>query len=99
MEQMGYESYQYEPVRIKSSNTSLTIAAYNEFYYLVSFSVPASLKIKSDTNILTDVSGYNSWVFFHHKEFSGLIEITQSVPIDLEFIRVIPQIKNNHCNQ
>ena len=106
MREMGFSKFHFEAVRV----TEPRIEAYNQFYYLVSKTVPATLVITSDTNIFNEAVSYNSYNFYQIQEFTGLIEITQGVivlfpipididpiplfPIDLEFIKVVPVCNN-----
>ena len=91
----GYcpEDASIEFIRIKDAATTKTIVADNEYYYLNSKSVPGALVIESNTHtfIATDATGYAGFNEYRFHEFSGLIEISAGVPIDLEFIRVIPE--------
>ena len=95
MASLGFTKFHYELVRVLPSGglATVTIDAHNEFYYLTSKTVPASLRIVSDTEIFnsTDASGYANFNFYNFKEFSGNIKIDQAVAIDLEFIRVVPE--------
>lgn len=89
--EMGFTDYRFEAVRIASEGSNVQVKAYNEFYYLVSKTVPVTLVIASDTNIFNEATAYNSYNFYQIQEFTGLIEISQGVAeIDLEFIKVIP---------
>lgn len=89
--EMGFTDYRFEAVRIALEADKVQINAYNQFYYLVSKTVPATLVIASDTNIFNEAAAYNSYNFYQIQEFTGLIEISQGVVgIDLEFIKVIP---------
>ncbi len=95
--EMGFTDYRFESVRIVSETDKVQINAYNEFYYLVSKTVPVSLVIASDTNIFNEAVAYNNYNFYQIQEFTGLIEISQSViGIDLEFIKVIPVCPCKH---
>jgi hypothetical protein len=93
MREMGYsKGFHMEAVYIRTSVDNKTIYAPNEYYYLISESVPPSLVILSDTNIFTDAAYFGNFSFNNFQEFSGTIEISQdSSPIELEFIRVIPR--------
>lgn len=94
MSDLGYDAEycHYEPFRVQNAAASVRVLAYNEYYYLISPSVPASLVIISDTDIFSEGAAYPGFSFFGAKEHSGLLEISQAAgSIDLEFIRVIPE--------
>ncbi len=92
MRQMGYDKFSVEPVFINEAVlTEKTINAQNQFYYLISETVAPSLEILSDSNIFTDGVNFGTFNFNYLQEFTGSIEISQAVPIQLEFIRVIPE--------
>lgn len=93
MQELGFENYTFQPIRVKTDNLSMLINAQNEYYYLVSKEVPSSLMIFSDTNIWNESNDYEDFNFYSIQEFTGEIEIESFVPIDLEFIRVIPKVK------
>lgn len=82
-----------EFIRVKDTATAKAIPAYNEYYYLDVQSVPVSLVIESDTHSFNsvDAAGYATFNNYRFHEFSGMIQITQGVAIDLQFIRVIPE--------
>jgi len=93
MAELGYTHYHFEAVRIQDAAASFNIAAYNEYYFLVSKTVPADLQIVSDTEAMTtadSLSYANFNLYGNTKGFSGLIQITQTPAIDHEFIRVVP---------
>lgn len=89
MKEMGFEDYTFELVRVKGVSE---IDATNEYYYLTSKAVFASLIIRSDTNIFNEAADYSTFNFYGIQEFTGQILITQTEPIDLEFMRVIPRV-------
>lgn len=91
MNEMGFPKFHFEAVHAFVEDTKMKIEAYNQFYYLVSKAVPASLVIASDTNIFIEAGVYSSYNFYQVQEFTGLIEISQTlVFVDLEFIKVVP---------
>jgi hypothetical protein len=94
MRQMGYEKFSMEAVYINETAEEKTIMAQNQFYYLIAESLPAGLvSIFADNNAFDAVSNYGSFNFNYLQEFTGEIIITMnaSLPIELEFIRVIPE--------
>lgn len=95
--EMGFSEFHFEPVHIAADADNLQIQAYNEYYYLVSLSVPSGLIIASDTNIFNESEDYPSFNLYKIQEFTGLIEINQGyTPINLEFIKVIPTCANKN---
>lgn len=101
MRDLGYKNYTFNVVRIYPTSMGLdpnnyTINGSNEYYYHVSKTVPASLKIVSDTNIWDESSVYSNFNFYQIQEFTGQIKITTTPgvgnDIDLEFIQVVPRI-------
>lgn len=95
MTEMGFPQFHFEPVRVFTDANKMEIKAYNEFYYLLNKSVPASLIIASDTNIFNEAANYNDYTFYRVQEFTGLIEISQvAAPIDLQFLKVVPTCNN-----
>lgn len=90
MKANGHSHFHVEIVRIKTAAPSHLISAVNEYYYLISPSVPDSLVIESDTNLFNEAADFANFELYGIQEFSGGIKITQAVPIDLEFIKVIP---------
>ncbi|MCE9539044.1 MAG: hypothetical protein K8R85_07490 [Bacteroidetes bacterium] len=97
MNDLGYAwpNYRFESVRVKSgiALNAVNVSAYNEYYYLVAKTVPVSLTIVSDSQPFNEGAVYANFNFYQIKEFTGLIKLKALVPIDLEFIRVIPRIK------
>ena len=100
MDDKGFHSwrdYRIKSIRVQSPPASLNaeVKAFNEYYYLVAKTVPATLKIVSDSDSLTpaEAAVYPNFNYYQIKEFTGQISMTAGVPIDLEFIRVIPRIK------
>ena len=92
MNEMGFEKFHYEPIRVLANATRTEVKAYNEYYYLLSKSVQPTLVIKSDTNIFNEANAYYAFNYYRIQEFTGLIEISQAVaPIDLQFLRVVPE--------
>jgi len=77
------------------------IAAYNEYYFLVSKVLPAiGLNyIKGDTTILTvnEIVSYSNYSLFGIQEFTGniIVDNQTGASIELEFVRVIPRIKRS----
>ncbi|TAL55246.1 MAG: hypothetical protein EPN86_03450 [Nanoarchaeota archaeon] len=90
MAEMGFKGFHFETEHLVDAANSMIVPAYNEFYYLVSKSIPLNTVIKSDTNIFNDVAGYLDYNYHKVQEFSGLIEIIQTTPVNLEFVRVMP---------
>jgi hypothetical protein len=93
----SWRDYRVKAVRVQSAPASLNVEvpAFNEFFFLVAKTVPATLKIISDADSLapSESSVYSQFNYYQLKEFTGQISISATVPIDLEFIRVIPRIK------
>ncbi len=104
MKAMGFDNYTFEPIRVTKTalfgfQVDLTIDAYNEYYFLISEMVEPTLIIRSDTNIFNESADYSSFQYYGIQEFTGSIQITQAVSIDLEFLRVIPVIKMSEAKQ
>jgi len=93
MLELSFENYTFQPIRVKTNELSTLINAQNEYYYLVSKEIPSSTVISSDTNIWNESDDYEDFNFYGIQEFTGEIKIVSTVPIDLEFIRVIPKPK------
>lgn len=95
MTEMGYEKYHWEAVRMQGNDEGereiKTINAYNEFYFLVAKTVEPDLVIFSDTEVFNEAADYAKFSCYNYKEFSGEIKIKQLIPVDYEFIRVIPE--------
>lgn len=91
MRQMGYEKFSVETVFINEAVAAKTINAQNQFYYLIAESVPTDLVIIADNNLFNDGTNYGTYNFNYLQEFTGQIDITQTSPMVLEFIRVIPE--------
>lgn len=91
MKEMGFCNFHFEPARIVNDTAFFTINAYNEYYYLVGKTIPATLVIQSDSNIFNEAASYSNFNFYQIQEFTGLIEILyEDSPYELEFIRVTP---------
>lgn len=99
MKDLGYSwpDYRFESVRkvAPAAGKTLDFHSNNEYHYLVAKTVPASLQITSDLDVLTtnDSVNYANFNFYQVKVFTGSVKIVALVPIDLEFVRVIPRIK------
>jgi hypothetical protein len=92
MREMGYKSFHHEPVLISvKQKDPFFIAAYNEFYYLVSLNLPDSLLIAGDTDVLY-TKNFQLQTYTRLKEFTGNITIESPQDYNIEFIRVIPQL-------
>jgi hypothetical protein len=95
MRQMGYDKFSIEPVFINEVVDTKTINAQNQFYYLISESVPAGLVIIADDNLFNDATNYGTFNFNYLQEFTGQIDISKpvnpAISLVLEFIRVIPE--------
>ncbi len=93
MAEMGYPTFHFEPVRVFVNAAKAVVEAYNEYYYLISKTVPAGLVIESDTNVFNEAAGYPDFTHYNVQEFSGLIEISQpAAPVDIEFMKVVPEL-------
>lgn len=106
MKQMDFEEYTMQQERVESATPFFgtvyvkQIAAQNEYWYLVSKTIPASTEIVSDTNILmaTESASYGNYNFFGIQEFTGdIVILTNGTAIDMEFVRVIPQEKKDNA--
>lgn len=96
MRELDFKEYSFEPIRISDpAALELEFIANNEYYYLVSKTVHNSLVIKSDTNIFNEGATYGAFNFYQLQEFTGQISISCAIPIDLEFVRVIPRVPRN----
>ncbi|MGQ0829401.1 MAG: hypothetical protein ACT4ON_13515 [Bacteroidota bacterium] len=93
MRELSFEDYTFQAIRIKPTGLSTFINAQNEYYYLVAKEIPSSVLITSDTNIWNESDDYEDFNFYGIQEFTGQIKIAATVPIDLEFIRVVPKPK------
>lgn len=99
MQDLGYvwPDYRFQSIRVVAplAGKSIQFPAYNEFYFLVAKTVPASLQIISETEFLTtdEAANYANFNFYQIKAFTGLVKIKSLAAIDLEFVRVIPRIK------
>ena len=88
---MGYKNYDLSPIHVYKATPSTTIVAYNEYYFLMTYPLPAGIKIISDVNSFDDASSQLG--ISNLQEFSGMIEITRnSGVIDLEFVLAVPYI-------
>lgn len=92
LNEMGYKTFHFEPVRIFVNANKAIVEAYNEYYYLISKNVPAGLVIASDTNVFNEAANFPDFTYYRIQEFSGLIEISQpAAPIDIQFMKVVPE--------
>lgn len=68
------------------------IDASNQYLYLVQKTVPADLKITSDTGYLmpSESANYSNYTFHNFREFTGQVFITSGADFELEFVRVTP---------
>lgn len=93
MRHLGFEDYSFQTVRVQSPVFSILINAQNEYYYLAAKTVHESTVITSDMNIWIESENYEDFNFHTVQEFTGSIQITCDIPIDIEFIRVVPHVK------
>lgn len=97
MKEMGFENYTFEPVRVNSALTSVSVNATNEYFYLIpKYIASNTLIIRSDTNIFSQAAtNYNDFNLLGIQEFTGIVTLSDTAfadfPIDYEFIRVIPR--------
>ncbi len=96
--EMGFPEYTLKPVRVQGTD-SISFTGQNEYYFLISKSVPSDLVISSDNNVFTEAVNYSDFSFLCVQEFTGRIDITATGTIDLEFIRVIPRVNHHRAEQ
>lgn len=91
MEEMGYSKYHFETVLVElvGAGAKKEIKAYNEYYYLISKSVPDNTVIASDMHYFK-AKDYGDCVLHGIQEFSGMITaVRDAADAKLEFVRVI----------
>lgn len=93
MDEIGSKEFHLQPMRIEvESGISLQkIAAYNEYLFLISKTLPQDIIIQSDNNIFC--SSVHQLDNLPPYEFTGMvtIESSSSEPFVIDFIRVIPK--------
>ena len=92
MSELGHSNYNLQSVVLdfETGVSTQSIKADNEYFYLISRTVPADVIIHSDNNLyFLAVQKTSTYI---PQEFSGFINIESSAgdPFSLEFIRVIP---------
>ena len=102
MTDIGFGSFSFEPlvVVLNDAQKEVVIEGTNEYYYLLSKDLIAGVEIISDNNYFKSEDYYGSLEFGKTVEFTGQIKATCATrkcqqTIVLEFIRVIPQIKQD----
>lgn len=94
MRAVGYKDYNLKPERIllNSTKTTINIDAVNEYYYLVTKSLPSGTIITSDSECFLSDSNTQGLELIIFKEFTGniRIEIPEDSAVIIEFLRVIP---------
>jgi len=100
MKEMDFENYTFKPlivnVPVVSGNPFLQINIQNEYYYLVSKTVPATLAIVSDQELQNadESAAFANYNYANQREFTGNVTISATgAAFILEFMRVIPRIK------
>jgi hypothetical protein len=92
MQEKGYGSFHFEPVAVSATgNVPKQLAAYNEYYYLVTRTLPEGTVICGDQHFVV-ARDFVNLTFARLHEFTGNISIEATADTVIEFIRVIPQL-------
>ena len=92
MAEKGFSNFHWEPVLVGvNAGEAKLIGAYNEFYYLVTKTLPDGTIITGDTHYLV-AQDYANLTFARLHEFTGNIIIESPSAINIEFIKVIPEL-------
>ncbi len=94
MRQFGFPDYVIEPVWINQTANSYNLQANNEYLFLCSKIIPADLVIKADNRKWTalESANYSNFNVYGTPHFTGQINMSSASGINLEFIKVIPNV-------
>lgn len=92
MTEKGVANFHWEPLLIPvKAGEAKFIGAYNEYYYLVTRTLPDGTLITGDTHYLV-AQAFANLTFARLHEFTGNITIESPDAVNIEFIRVIPEL-------